>query len=66
MDDLEQFKGIRFVSDPALEGQKRARMIKDDDVIRVSPAMFELLKSDRDRVLKNLRVRISKPRKKKV
>jgi hypothetical protein len=47
-----------IVSDNKLRGKKIAEMYDGDNIIRVSPAMYSLLKTDRDYVLENLKVRI--------
>lgn len=55
---LSNFKGIRIVADESLKGQNMAEMRDGEDVIRVSPAMYRLLETDRDEILQKLKVKI--------
>lgn len=47
-----------------MHGQRTAEMYKGDDVVRVSPAMYRLLKTDFDSMAQTLRV-VEIPRKEK-
>ncbi len=50
---------VRVIPDERLNGKKMAEMYEGDNEVRVSTALYELLSSsDRDAVLKKLKVKI--------
>ncbi len=54
--------GHNFIPDKKLEGKNMGEMNREsDDVVRVSPAVIKLLRSDKEAVLKNLQVKILHP-----
>lgn len=55
---IKNFRHIRYVEDPRLEGEQVAEMNEGDDEIRVSPAMYKLIQTDLESMANSLRVRI--------